>query len=286
MRPEDKKRKSQWSEMRELKICLIIFFSFSVINLLAISDEASIEQDLTQFSLEGYTNDGHKKWVLEGAEARLGSEKVDLANVKIVSYAKEDEIEISLVAEKGYFDKETRNVTLEKSVTVLSNEGFEMTTDVLNWDGDSELVWTDSPIRICKENIILSGVGAKGYPSFKEFTLNKEIRVVISPEEYKEDVRTVISCDGPMTIDYEKDKVLFENGVIVDRTDGEIAADKLEVFLTPDRGNIIKTIATGNVKVESGGNSCYGDRAVYDGLTKKITLEGHPRFVIYTETRD
>jgi len=42
-------------------------------------------------------------------------------------------------------------------------------------------------------------------------------------------------------------------------------------------------VAEGNVKIKRGDNMTYSEKAVYDAVSKKVSLAGRPKLVIYQE---
>ncbi|MDO8488720.1 MAG: LptA/OstA family protein [Candidatus Omnitrophota bacterium] len=104
----------------------------------------------------------------------------------------------------------------------------------------------------------------------------------------------MITCDGPLDIDYDKNIAVFNNNVKVVKSDLIIYSDKLEVYFTPKPGDdkkeqgpaamassINKILALGNVRILRGENISYSQQAIYSALDKKITLTGRPQIIIY-----
>ncbi len=146
--------------------------------------------------------------------------------------------------------------------------------------------------------------GASGEPDLKKVSLEKDVTVNINPsvdaktEETTGQKKIVITCDGPLEIDYGKNIATFSNNVKVDTQDALIESDKMDVYFggtgagkdmpaeqagMAAMGNKIeKIVARGNVKIRQGENVSYSDEATYAALDKKITLSGKPRLVIYS----
>ncbi len=126
--------------------------------------------------------------------------------------------------------------------------------------------------------------------------LEKNVRLDIQPDDKKENKKEkiVITCDGPLDIDYDKNIAVFNNNVKVEKPDLTIYSDKMQVYFTPKQGDgvkaqespvmsssINKIIALGNVRIDRSGNTSYSQEAIYTALDKKITLTGRPQIVIY-----
>ena len=110
--------------------------------------------------------------------------------------------------------------------------------------------------------------------------------------------KIVITCDGPLDVEYEKNVATFRNNVKVDRGDNQIYCDRLDVYFimkkdalpapTADASNLMggkidKIVAKGNVKIVRGENVSYSEEATYSALDKKIILSGRPKLVIYSK---
>ena len=88
---------------------------------------------------------------------------------------------------------------------------------------------------------------------------------------------------GPLEIDYNQAKAIFNKDVVVVSKEGRIEADKGIVYFDKDRQTIIKIICEGNVKIEKENNVSFAEKVIYLSKEKKIVLEGNPRLVIFPE---
>lgn len=281
------------------KIFFVLFLTlYSLLSTLySFSQEA--DQQISEFSLAGYGEKGEKSWDLSGKTADIFDNNIRLKDIIGNLYGEDD---IKLTADKGDFDKKEGAVHLEENVVVTTSSGAKLTTESLNWDRKKEIVATKDFVNITKENMFTTAQGAKGQPDLNRVTLEKEVRVDINPipQEGKEPQvkdKTVITCDGPLEIDYANSIAIFKNNVKVDTRDNLIYSDIMEVyFVTSGEGRtredgsdvgfsatqIQKIIAKGNVKIVHGENVSYSEEAVYNSGDKKIILTGRPKLVIYS----
>lgn len=308
MRDKDRKEKI---EVRSWKIEVrkqrkIIFFLFFVFHFLffvgfVFGQEQDSDQQINDFSLSGFGEKGKKTWDVSGKSADILTDTVQLENVTGNMYGEKDNIQ--LAADKGDFNKKDAKVHLEDDVVITTSSGAKLTTDSLNWDRKNNLVATDDRVNIEKDNMITTATGALGQPQLNKVELKKDVRVQILPvkEKEAEDIggmgneKVVITCDGPLSIDYEKNLATFNNNVKVDRSDSQITSDKMEVYFNKDtsqgtaneliNSKIAKIIARGNVKITRGENVSYSDEAVYNAADKKILLSGRPKLVLYSEDK-
>lgn len=235
------------------------------------SSEAPL-QKIETFSLEGYSEGTKKKWEIEGKSADILDEVVKLDDVKAKSYGKEGEI--NLRGEKGEYNKKENTITIEKNVVVTTAEGARLETEKLIWDAGRQVASTDEDVSIEKDNIYCEGEGAFANPGEKKVKINKEVKVEIRP-------KTVITCKGPMELNYENNIAVFYNDVEVEDERGNMLADKIEVYFLSGTRQIEKIIGYGNVRLKQGENTSYSQEAVYDSPSGKITLKGNPKLVVY-----
>ena len=286
-------------------ILIFVFINLVTPVLSAEGKKPQIESDqqISDFSLAGYGEKGKKSWDLSGKSADIFSEVVKLNEVVGNLYGKEENIK--LTARKGDFNKVDGKVHLEQDVVITTSSGTKLTTDSLDWDRKNQLVTTDDAVNIQKDNIVVVASGVKGEPNLKKVALEKDVRLDINPANPEQGQaggskeKIIITCDGPLEIDYEKNIASFNNNVKVERPDSVIYSDKMDVyFIASGRdsqnvtgtqkapnlmGNKIdKIIARGNVKVVRGENISYSEEATYTASDKKIVLSGKPRLIIYS----
>jgi len=270
-------------------------------NMLAMKEmPQKLEQKILAFDLSNYAADGSKKWQLKGDSADIFADIVSLNNIDMVTY---EDPKITLTALKGNYDKDNKEISLFEDVRMLTSDGAKLTTDYLKWNGNTDTITTDKPVRIERSDVIAEGNGAKAFPQMKRVILNEDVSVklatnVIKSIEFEvgneqagqeadeKPNKAEITCKGPLEIDYEKNIAIFENDVLVDDRKGRIYSDKMEAFLHPVTKNIIKVVAEGNVKVVRGEDSTYSQKAIYTTEDQKIILVGKPQIFIRSSTKE
>ncbi|MFH1779015.1 MAG: LPS export ABC transporter periplasmic protein LptC [Candidatus Omnitrophota bacterium] len=233
------------------------------------------EQKIMSFSLVGYKEGGKKKWEVEGKSADVMADVVNLTEVEAKTYG--EEANVTLVADRGTFNRTSSDVHLESNVVATSTEGTTLTTDVLNWKNDEERVYTDKFVKVTRENMETTSTGAEARPNLKEVEFKKDVKVVTGKPQ------TVITCDGPMEVNYGKNFAVFDNKVKVEDERGQLYCDKATAYYEPKMRQIIKVVAQGNVKLVRGGSWTFSDEAVYLAKEEKVILTGSPKVVIYPE---
>jgi len=269
------------------------------------------DQQIMDFSLASFGEKGKKAWDLTGRSADIFSDVVKLKDVIGNLYGKEEDIK--LTADKGDFDKAQGKIHLEDNVVITTSTGAKLTTDSLDWDRKNKLVATKDAVNIVRGNMVTTASGAHGEPDLKKVSLEKDVTVNINPDtegknkEQNVKKKIVITCDGPLQIDYDKNIATFNNNVNVDTQDAIIQSDIMDVYfgkagagkdtsgskkVNSDVGSTLggsamgskidKIVARGNVKITRGENVSYSDEATYNALDKKIILSGKPKLIIYS----
>ena len=246
-------------------------------------EEAS-EEMLSSFSVSGYAKGGKKQWDLEGKSADIMSEEIKITDVTGKIYGKDTNM--TIVADEGSLNRVNSNVHLEKDVLVTSDDGVTMTADYLDWDAQGERLSSESPVWIKRGMMQAYGTGIIARPVLNLVELKKDVTVKMPPH-------TIITCDGPLEVDYQDNLAVFRDEVKVKDERGEIFADKMDVYFARQAEEskqmqgmegmgIEKVIATGDVEIHHGSNITYSRKAVYDTDTGKLTLTGQPKLVIYS----
>jgi len=259
-----------------------------------------VEQSMEDFSFYGVGDKGKKNWDLAGKSADIGSEVIKLNDIVSNFYGEKDTVK--LTAEKGAFNRTAGNLHLQDEVVVTSTSGARLTTDSLDWDRKNQLVTTPDKVNITREDMVITGQGAQGFPDLNKVNLNKNVQVDIGAsaanktQQQKE--RITITCDGSLQIDYEKNLATFNTNVQVQTRDALMKSDSMEVYFVPEKDStapesaslsaaaaqsrIDKIIARGNVSITQGENVSYSEEAVYSAQERRILLQGRPKVVFYT----
>jgi LPS export ABC transporter protein LptC len=257
-------------------------------------------QQMSDFSLSGFGDKGKKTWDIAGKSADIGTEIIGLNDIVSNFYGEQETVR--LTADSGNFNRREGNIHLQDDVVVTSSSGVRMTTDVLDWDRKRQIVQTASAVHVQKNNIAITGQGAKGFPDLNKIDLDKDVQVSIDETENagtsnKALKKIVITCDGSLQVDYSKNIATFNDNVRAVTADGVITGDHIELYFAAradDAGKSVddmsamagsrieRILARGNVTITRGQNVSYSDEALYSALESKITLMGRPKLVIYS----
>ncbi|MCM8766217.1 MAG: LPS export ABC transporter periplasmic protein LptC [Candidatus Omnitrophica bacterium] len=228
-------------------------------------------QRIEDFSLEGFKETGEKQWELEAdyADVSEGWVKMEAVRARVLG----EEGKIDLKSGKGEYDKEERKIYLSNNVVMETSEGTRLLTDKLAWDIQKEEAITDKEVVVERDNLTVAGKGALALPEIKKVELKENIEVKAEP-------RTLITCKGPLELDYEKNIARFYEEVKVEDEQGELLADRMEVFFQAQDKKIEKVFAYGGVQIIRGENIAYAEEAIYEAKEHKVILKGNPRLVI------
>ncbi len=253
----------------------------------AVTPDPTAAQQMSGFTLTGYAKDGSKRWVLDGHGASADQNIVTIHRPSGTGF--EPQRTAYLTASLAQVRQTDRHVRLEHDVTIHTSDGVWFFAPVLHWIPDQNQVATDLPVRMESDHFLLRGRGAYGLTQLRQFTVFREIELVLNPgdEEVAPGARTrpgqqvTITCDGPLSFDYEHFIATFEQNVHVNDPNGDLYSDTLIAYLDEQTHTIRYAEAVGRVRIQQLQNTAQSERAVYEPAIGKITLVGKPSLLIY-----
>ncbi len=245
-------------------------------------------QQMLDFNLSGYGAQGQKTWQVEGASMDMQGKDIKISDITAHLYGEKENM--ILTADNGRFDKDNSVVYLRDNVKAVTDSGAELDTDSLQWSRNKQLITTDDRVYITKKNMKAVSTGIEAKPDFKTAKLEKDVVVTVEKDEKPDSSKggsdkIVITCDGPMELDYEKQFATFKDNVKVQGSvdQGTMYADKMTVYFSPDSKQVDKIDAQGNVKIVRGENMSLSDGAIFTGADRRVVLTGRPKLIIFTE---
>lgn len=198
------------------------------------------KQEVQNFKLEGFSKTGENQWSVKGQFANILDPDVVLKSIEGKSLSKDTSV--TLTAERGIYNKNTRSAELKGNVVAVMSDGGKVYMDYALWNADDEQITTESPIRIEHSGIVLEGLGGMVKPQKEWAIIYKHIRMCDEKER-------VITCDGPLEVDYKaKQAILNNNVVIIDPQQGKISSDKVIAYFNTETKEIDRVEWLGNVK--------------------------------------
>lgn len=233
-------------------------------------------QQFGGFNLEGYKNNGQKAWVVNGDQADIHGNQIDISNVDAETYGDE---KVNLTAKTGMIDQTSGNIHLEKDVVITSETGAQLTTDSLDWHRSEDLVKTKEGVVITDKGMTATGTGMDAHPGLKTAQIHEDVTVTMQTQPGT----VTITCDGPMSIDQAKSMAVFQDNVVAVQEDQTLTADRMEIYFDEKEKQIKEMICIGHVVIVRGENKTFADRAVYNGSDRKLVLTGRPKLILVTE---
>lgn len=225
------------------------------------------------FSFSKYTPEGQKEIEIEGDSANILEQTVMLINVVAKAYA--EETPVTITADTGNYDKVNNKVNLQKNVVATTDDGTRLLTDELMIQPTQKTMETEAPTQVKKDNIDVRGIGARGDSGLKKVKFNKNVKVIVQDPNDKTHGPTVITCDGPLVIDYQKNFANFKDNVVAEDERGKLTADKMDVYYNKVSKKVSKIVAIGNVIIENpDGNKTYSDSVIYLAEEGRVILGG------------
>jgi len=235
--------------------------------------KAEETQKVYFFSFTKYKPTGGKEIEIEGDSANILAETVDLLNVVAKAYA--EETPVTITADRGKYEKKTNVMHIEQNVVATTQDGTRMTTESLDIYPDKHVLENNVKTTVRKNNINVDGIGARGDTNLKRVQFKKNVTVVVQPDKGSNENPTVITCDGPLEIDYNKNIAYFKENVIAKDHRGTLYADLMDVYYSKETRKVSKIVARGNVMIENpDGNRTYSDSVIYLADEGRVILGG------------
>lgn len=270
-----------------LIVFYVFFVQFQVVVTRKERSRQSGEQALSQpphkvfsFAFTKYTPEGQKEIEIEGDSADILTNTVQLMNVMAKAYA--EEVPVTVTADRGHYDKKQNKVHIEQNVVATTDDGTRLVTESLDMYPTEHIVETEKPAQVKKDNINVEGTGARADTQLKKVKFKTNVTVIVQNTEDKNAGPTVITCDGPLVVDYEKNIAHFKDNVVAKDQRGKLTADTMDVYYNRVSRRVSKIVAAGNVVIENpDGNKTYSDSVIYLADEGRIILGGDTEALYY-----
>lgn len=247
------------------------------------------DQQIKGFNFIQYKDGGAEKWKLNGKSAEVKDNNIKIDDISAISFFGEKSA-LKLKAREGNFNKGESLVHLKDNVVVTATDGTTLSTDHLDWNTETKNASTDSPVSIKKADLKVDGKGAFCNLEEKTAELKEDVNVSIASLSNEDssapdvlgssEPRTIITCDGPLELNYKKNHAIFHNNVRVEDSRGNILADRMDVYFSIDTRRVKCVLARGNVRIINGENITYSEKAIYLVDQGRVILPNRPKLVI------
>ncbi|MBR1647141.1 MAG: LPS export ABC transporter periplasmic protein LptC [Selenomonadaceae bacterium] len=136
----------------------------------SVTQLAELDDVIAKF----YQHEKDKVWQLT-AKKGLYDQNSKLIHVEgevvVQEIADEDKKSWQLTADKGAYDQTNKLIHAEGNVVVINNEGAKLTSNVLDWFGEQEMLVATGEVKISKDDVRAFGDMAYSNNGFKHFGL-------------------------------------------------------------------------------------------------------------------
>jgi LPS export ABC transporter protein LptC len=260
--------------MRSIIVTLIlVFFSFN--------SAVYCQQKIKDFYLSNFKEDGTHDWEVRGDEAVIHEEHVDIDDMKANYYSEDDTIVIT--SDKAKLNKENMDVALQDNVKIQNKEGVTLSTDSLNWNRDQNHIETTDWVQTNKDAMQVKAKGLSADTEFRKVDFEQMVEATLPDQETGDLI--VITCSGPLEIEYNLGQAVFNDDVVITHPQGKMFSDKAFVFFDIEAKKIKKIVCEGNVKIERANNITLAKKATFYADEARIVLEGRPHLTYYPEAK-
>ena len=264
-----------------------MFFKSLIINIflflfIALNLQAYSQQKIKGFYLSNLKDNGFRDWEVRGREAILHDEYVDIDEMNANYYLKDDTINIT--SDEARLNKESMDLYLKDNVNIKNKEGATLITDSLDWQRQKNQINTEDWVKVERNSMQIIAKGLSADTQLKNADFKEDVEVVFPDEKTGE--TTTITCKGPLEIEYNLGKAVFNQDVVVKNKDGTLNSDKTTLFFDNQEKRIKTIIAEGNVKITRDDNVTFSQKATYTVAEQKIVLEGRPRLYYFPKENE
>lgn len=134
------------------------------------------------------TQDGKKRWTLSSdrAEYLRSSHLVRLTPVQLVFYDAGSFGDLTLTADYGELQEDTRQVDVRGNVVVTTGGGEQLTTESLRYDEQRRALTTAAPIHYLAAQMELTGVGLLIDLEKEVLVVKENVKMLLQPPPGKE----------------------------------------------------------------------------------------------------
>lgn len=162
-----------------------ILFRERDITVPSIFQPAAGEQLL--LSMDGFrfsqSTSGKTTWRMVAKKADLyGNKEAKLKEIEITFNSPDESRQAKLLGESGTMDTVTGNASVHrgaKEVSIVTSDGYLLTTNSLFWKAGERLVWTPEPFKLLGSEIYLEGVGLSAYADMRSLVVKNHVMAVL-----------------------------------------------------------------------------------------------------------
>jgi LPS export ABC transporter protein LptC len=125
---------------------------------------------------------GNVRWKLDAAQAEVFERLGKTSMQKVTVTIREPDRTWTLTGDEGELLEASKDITLRKNVVLVSSDGLRLETETLRWDAKARRVWTDDPVMLVRDNVVLKGNGLEAWMAEERTRVKGRLRVTIHKE--------------------------------------------------------------------------------------------------------
>lgn len=129
--------------------------------------------------LQEESSDG-SRWQLRADQASVFDREGRTALWRVTVRVQDRDTAWTIVGEEGDFFKESKNLEIRRNVVMTSQDGLRLETAVLRWQDSERRLWTDAPVRIFREGVVIDGTAFDVRVDQEATTVKGPVRAVFT----------------------------------------------------------------------------------------------------------
>lgn len=125
---------------------------------------------------------GNVRWRLDADYAEVFQQQGKTSMRKVTVTILEPDRTWTVTGDEGELLEASKDVRLRRNVVLVSSEGLRLETEALNWDAKGRRVWTDDPVTLIRNNVVLKGRSLEARMDEERTTVKGPLRVTIRKE--------------------------------------------------------------------------------------------------------
>ncbi|MEA2034141.1 MAG: LptA/OstA family protein [Euryarchaeota archaeon] len=211
---------------------------------------------------------GDMTWELQGESARL-IDPVHMEITELVALSHDPKVGfLKITVDRFLYDSQAREGRAEKERVTVRREKMVLTGKGLLWWADQKHLRILEDVRLLLQEKDGSGLFPFDLPALSPG------KAASGPAPTPPEDWTVITCDGNLFMNYQKNKITFYRNVRVDNPRGNLRSDQLIIFVSSSEKKIEKMEAFGNIDIRMGSRRGSSEKVLYLPEEKKVILLG------------
>ncbi len=124
---------------------------------------------------------GSTRWQLDAESGEIFEDQGRTVMKKVVVRVEEPARVWNVSADEGYMLRDSKDVELRGNVVLVTSDGLKMETARLAWAAKEQRAWTDQPVTIYRNGVVVRGQGFESRVNEEVTTIKGRVRAVVTP---------------------------------------------------------------------------------------------------------